>query len=71
MYLPAATNLGQGNALTGVCFSVQEGVCLSACWDTDTPQEHTTSQKQTTNPRIIADRLVQFMQKEHIFAEIF
>ena len=38
-YLPAATKLGQGNVLTGVCDSVHRGggVCLSACWDTTPP----------------------------------
>ena len=31
--LPAATKLGQGYIFTGVCHSVNRGVCLSACWD--------------------------------------
>ena len=37
--LPAATKLGQGNAFTGVCDSVNRGggFCLSACWDTTPP----------------------------------
>ena len=48
--LPPATKLGQGYIFTGVCDSVNRGVCLSACWDTprsrhppgaDTPREQT------------------------------
>ena len=33
-WLPPATKLGQGYIFTGVCDSVNRGVCLSACWDT-------------------------------------
>ena len=44
--LPATTKLGQGNVFTGICDSVQRGVCLSACWDT-TPQEQTPPEDQT------------------------
>ena len=37
--LPATTKLGQGNVFTGICDSVHTGgVCLSASWDTITPQ---------------------------------
>ena len=39
IYLPAATKLGQGNVFTGVCDSVHRGVCLSACWDTTSPDQ--------------------------------
>ena len=42
IFLPAATKLGQGNIFTSVCQEFcpqgEEGVCLSACWDTPDPQ---------------------------------
>ena len=39
-------SLGQGYIFTGICHSVNRGVCLSACWDTppcqgDTPARET------------------------------
>ena len=43
--LPAATKLGQGNIFTSVCQEFcpqgagEEGVCLSACWDTPPPRD--------------------------------
>ena len=39
--LPPTTKLGQGNIFTGIFDSVHrgEGVCLSAFWDTTTPQD--------------------------------
>ena len=38
-FLVVTELLGQGNVFTGVCDSVNRGgVCLSACWDTHTPQ---------------------------------
>ena len=38
--LPPATKLGQGYIFTGVCDSVNRGVCLSACWDTIPRSRH-------------------------------
>ena len=48
IFLPAATKLGQGNVFTGVCDSVNRGVCLSACWDTNTPPTHTHNPPEQT-----------------------
>ena len=49
IFLPPATKLGQGYVFTCVCDSVHgEGVCLSACWDTNPPPPHEqTPQEQT------------------------
>ena len=33
-------SLGQGYIFTGICHSVNRGVCLSACWDTPPCQGH-------------------------------
>ena len=51
-FLPAATKLGQGNVFTGICDSVNRGVCLSACWDT--PQDQAPQSRhppEQTPPR--------------------
>ena len=59
LFLPPATKLGQGNAFTGVCDSVnREGVCLSACWDTSPPpgNRHPPAQSMlgdTVNARVV------------------
>ena len=44
LFLPAATKSGQGNIFTSVCQEFcpqggEEGVCLSACWDTHPPEQ--------------------------------
>ena len=47
--LPPTMKLGQGYIFTGVCDSVNRGVCLSACWDTPragTPPEQTPPQSR-------------------------
>ena len=54
-FLPAATKLGQGNVFTGVCDSVNRGVCLSACWDT--PPEQTPPQSRPPQSRPPQSRL--------------
>ena len=41
---------GQGNIFTPVCHSVHRGVCLSACWDTNTPPEQTPPWEQNPPP---------------------
>ena len=43
-FLPPATKLVQGYVFTGMCDSVQEGVCLSACWDTPPGSRHPLEQ---------------------------
>ena len=49
-FLPPATKLGQGYVFTRVSDSVHRGVCLSACWDTD-PPEQTPSRRRHTPPQ--------------------
>ena len=58
--LPPATKLGQGYVFTRVCdFCSQEGVCLSACWDThpppgkDPPWQGTPPLARHTPPRAV------------------
>ena len=47
--LPPTTKLGQGNVFTGICDSVNIGVCLSACWNT-TPPPHDQAPPGTRHP---------------------
>ena len=49
--LPPATKLGQGYVFTGVCHSVNRGVCLSACWDTTIPPGPGTPPQDQAPPR--------------------
>ena len=47
--------LGQGNVFTGICDSVNRGVCLSACWDTSPPGPGTPSEHPSPAQSMLGD----------------